>query len=239
MTSASTIKVGILETGEPPAHLEGRFGRYKDMFEDLLGPGYRMTNHNVVGGSFPADPAEEEAYIVTGSPAGVYDAFEWIPRLIAFLRETKGKAKLVGICFGHQVMAEAFGGRVEKSDRGWGIGLHRYEVRDPAHWMDAVHSFAIPVSHQDQIVAQPPASRIVAASPFTRFGVLEYQDQPAISFQCHPEFDPAYVEALIEHRRARLADADAAIASLKAPNDRALVAGWIRRFLDGSAAADV
>jgi len=238
MASARTTRIGILETGEPPASLEPRFGRYKDMFQDLLGDRYLMTNYNVVAGEYPKQPEDEQAYIVTGSAAGVYDAFEWIPRLKEFLREAKGRAKLVGICFGHQVMAEAFGGRVEKSDRGWGIGLHRYDVREPAEWMDPVPSFATPVSHQDQIVVQPPRSRIVAASPFTPYGLLAYEDQPAISFQCHPEFDPAYAEALIEHRRARLPDADAAIASLHQPNDRHLVGSWIRRFLEGSAATD-
>jgi GMP synthase-like glutamine amidotransferase len=231
------MKIGVLETGEPPAHLEVRFGRYDAMFARLLGDGYQLTNYNVVGGDLPTAPEEQEGYIVSGSPAGVYDAFDWIPRLADFLRAAKGRTKLVGICFGHQIMAEAFGGRVEKSDKGWGAGLHRYDVCAPAHWMDPVPSFAIPVSHQDQIVAQPPASRIVAASPFTRFGMLEYQDQPAISFQCHPEFEPEFAQALIEHRRARLPDPDGAIASLKQPNDRPLVAGWIRRFLDGSADA--
>jgi len=238
MASGGAIKVGILETGEPPANLELRFGRYLDMFQDLLGDRYRMTNYNVVGGSLPGAPEDEDAYIVTGSPAGVYDPFQWIPELKTFLRSAKGRAKLVGICFGHQVMAEAFGGRVEKSERGWGVGLQRYEVREAAPWMDPVPSFAVPVSHQDQVVEQPPHTRILAANAFTPFGLLSYQDQPAISFQCHPEFDPAYAEALIEHRRGRLPDPDAAIASLRRPNDRRLVAGWIRRFLDGSAAAD-
>ena len=233
------MKIGILETGEPPAHLEVRFGRYIDMFGSLLGEGYALTNYNVVGGTFPGAPDEQEAYVVTGSPAGVYDAFGWIGDLKQFLGATKGKAKLVGICFGHQIMAEAFGGRVEQSERGWGIGLHRYDVCEAAPWMDPVPSFAIPVSHQDQIVEQPPNSRILALSPFTPFGLIAYEDQPAISFQCHPEFEPAYAEALIEHRRPRLPDPDGAIASLKAPNDRPLVARWIRRFLGGSGVADL
>ena len=227
------MKIGILETGEPPANLELRFGRYIDMFRDLLGNGYDMTNYNVVSGELPAAPEDEQAYIVTGSPAGVYDHFTWIPELKAFLREAKGKAKLVGICFGHQIMAEAFGGRVEKSEKGWGAGLQRYDVLHQAPWMDSVDSFAIPVSHQDQVVVQPPSSRILAASDFTAFGLLAYEDQPAISFQCHPEFDPAYAAALIEHRRGRLPDPDGALASLEQPNDRRLVASWIRRFLDG------
>jgi len=232
------MKIGILETGEPPANLELRFGRYIEMFADLLGNGYRMTNYNVVGGQFPATAEAEQAYIVTGSPAGVYDNFEWIPELKSFLRAARGKAKLVGICFGHQIMAEAFGGRVEKSEKGWGVGLQRYDVVEQAPWMDKVASFAVPVSHQDQVVEQPPRSRILAASDFTKFGVLGYEDQPAISFQCHPEFDPAYAAALIEHRRGRLPDPNGALSSLEQPNDRPLVGRWIRRFLDGSAAAD-
>ena len=226
------MKVGILETGEPPANLELRFGRYIDMFQKLLGNGFEMTNYNVVGGDFPAAPEDEQAFIVTGSPAGVYDGFKWIPELKSFLREAKGKSKLVGICFGHQVMAEAFGGRVEKSERGWGIGLHRYDVREIAPWMDPVTCFAVPVSHQDQIVEQPPHSRVLAASPFTLFGMIGYDDQPAISFQCHPEFDTDFAKGLIETRRLLLPEPDGAIASLDQPNDRQMVGTWIRRFLE-------
>jgi GMP synthase-like glutamine amidotransferase len=97
--------------------------------------------------------------------------------------------------------------------------------------MDEATRIAIPVSHQDQIVVQPPASTILAASEFTRFGLLAYRDQPAISMQFHPEFQPAFAKALIEHRRISLPDPDAALASLDGPDDRARVAGWIRRFL--------
>jgi len=229
------MNVGILETGRPPAELEPRFGRYGAMFANLLGPGFTTRTYDVIAGEFPARPEDHDAYLVTGSPAGVYEDHPWIPPLKAFLREAKGRAKLVGICFGHQIMAEAFGGRVEKSDKGWGVGLHRYETRSDAEWMDPVESFAIPVSHQDQIVEQPPNSRIVASSPFTAYGVLAYEDQPAISFQCHPEFDPAFAKGLIETRRDRLPDPDAALASLEAPDDRDLVRAWLRRFLSAPA----
>ena len=226
------MKIGILETGRPPAELEPRFGRYDAKIARLLGEGYRGTTYEIQSGQFPERAEDNDAYIVTGSSAGVYEDHDWIPPLKAFLRQAKGKTKLVGICFGHQIMAEAFGGRVEKSEKGWGVGLHRYEVRDQAPWMDPVPSFAIPVSHQDQIVEQPPSSRIVAASPFTSFGMLAYDDQPAISFQCHPEFTHGFAQALIEHRRERLPDPEAALQSLEQPDDRDMVGGWIRRFLE-------
>jgi GMP synthase-like glutamine amidotransferase len=233
-SEAQTMRIGILETGEPPAPLGERFGRYDSMFRKLLGEEYDFTTYEVRQGELPTDPTEQDAYIVTGSPAGVYDDLPWIEPLKQFLRAAKGKAKLVGICFGHQVMAEAFGGRVEKSDRGWGVGLHSYEVWERTPWMDCRESFACPVSHQDQVVELPAAARVLAGSEFNGFGLIEYRDQPAISFQCHPEFEPDFAKALIELRRERLLEPDAAIASLDGPNDRHLLATWIRRFLDGA-----
>ena len=223
------MTLAILETGRPPAALQERFENYPAMFERLLGVEARV--YHAEGGELPARPEDHDAYLVTGSAAGVYDPLPWIAPLEDFLRLAKGKAKLVGICFGHQVMAEAFGGRVEKSIRGWGVGLQRYDVVVRAPWMDDVASIDVPVSHQDQIVVQPPHSHILASSDFSPFGMLAYEDQPAISMQFHPEFDPAYARALIESRRERLPDPDAAIASLDAPDDRARVAAWIRNFL--------
>ena len=225
------MKVAILETGRPPAELLPRFGNYPAMFAALLGPRFATASYHAAGGELPKHAADHDAYLVTGSPAGVYEDHPWIPPLKDFLRSAKGQAKLVGICFGHQIMAEAFGGRVVKSEGGWRVGLQRYQVVEAAAWMDDAHSFAIPVSHQDQVVEQPPNSSLVAGNAFTPFGLLAYEDQPAISFQGHPEFDPAYAQALIETRRERLPEPDSAIASLEHPNDRERVASWIRRFL--------
>src|SRR3954447_17700611 len=97
----------ILEPGRPPAALRDRFEAYPAMFEHLLGLG--ATSYHVEAGELPLRPGDHDAYLVTGSAAGVYDPLPWIEPLKLFLREAKGKAKLVGICFGHQVMAEAFG----------------------------------------------------------------------------------------------------------------------------------
>ncbi len=228
---AGPRSIAILCTGEPPGHLIARFGHYDTMFAAMLGEDFATTTYDVVAGAYPSAPSDHHAYLITGSRAGVHDALPWIDPLKRFLRDAKGAAKLVGICFGHQIMAEAFGGKVAKSERGWGAGLHRYQVREQAGWMDDAASFAVPVSHQDQVIVQPPATRILAGSEFTPFGLLAYDDQPAISFQPHPEFDPAYAKELVEARRDFLPDPDGALASLDLPNDRARVAGWIRGFL--------
>jgi len=234
------MKIAILETGVPPEGLEREFGSYADMFMGLAGRDgrdYRVFDAQAC--EFPDDLDPWDAVMVTGSPAGAYDTLPWIEPLKTFLRGAKGRTRLVGVCFGHQIMAEAFGGRVEKSDRGWGVGLHRYDVCQARPWMGetAPAEIAVPVSHQDQVVAQPPASTVIAASRFTPFAALAYDDQPAISFQFHPEFEPDYAARLIE-RRIRLGQvtgeyAELALESLHGPNDRPVVEGWVRRFLDG------
>ena len=162
-------------------------------------------------------------------------AIRWIVRLLEFLRAAKGKTKLVGVCFGHQAMAQAFGGQVIKSPKGWGVGLHVYDVLAHEPWMDPAKTISASASHQDQVVALPPGAKVIAGSAFTPYGMLEYPGTGAISIQLHPEFDPAYAEALIESRReTRLseAQADAAMASLHRPNDNLRVGGWLKQFLD-------
>jgi GMP synthase-like glutamine amidotransferase len=227
------MKLAILETGRPPGDLAERFGDYPAMIERLLGNGFEFEAIDVQAGELPDDPSDYDAYIVTGSPAGVYEDHAWIARLSKFIRSA-ADARMVGICFGHQAMAQALGGRVEKSEMGWGIGLHTYRIDRVEPWMDPVAQIAVPVSHQDQVVVQPPCTKLLASSDFAPFAALAWKDRPAISVQFHPEFDPDFARALIEFRRERLPDPDAAIASLDGPNDNALVGKWIRRFLMSS-----
>lgn len=233
------MDLGILETGMPPAGLKDRFGSYGDMFRQLLGPDYRYTYYDVRAGQLPESSDRHDAYLITGSASGVYDGDPWIEQLKAFIQKLSGHAPLVGICFGHQIMAEAYGGHVTKSPKGWGAGLHRYDIKRRADWMnsDPETSLSIPVSHQDQVIDLPQDAIVLATSDFTPYAVLEYPRRRAISFQGHPEFSPAYATALIDLRRGSRYQqdfADAAVASLQKPNDAQRVAGWVRTFLNES-----
>lgn len=226
------MEIGILRTGAPPGELEARFGPYEAMFARLLGPGFAIRAYDVQAGELPSSPSAHPAFLITGSAAGVYEPLPWIAPLLAFLRRAKGRAKLVGICFGHQAMAEALGGRVEKSERGWAVGLQDYEIVARPAWMGSnpPERIAVPVSHQDRVTIAPPGAEVLAHSAFSPFGMLAWGGD-ALSMQFHPEFEPAYAKALIERRRARLPAPDAALASLDRTDDRALVAKWIRTFL--------
>ena len=229
--------IGILETGVPPIALADRFGRYDAMVRRMLGEGLAFRTYAVAAGELPGRPEDHDGYVITGSSAGVYDDLPWIAPLEGFIRAAHGRAALVGLCFGHQVMAEALGGRVEKSHKGWGLGLHEYDVAAVQPWMDGTRRIAVAASHQDQVVAAPPGADVLCASAFTPNAGLAYAGGRAISFQFHPEFERGMAEALVELRRDRLpdpAEADRMLASLARPSDAARVAGWIRRFLDGA-----
>ena len=226
------MKIAVLETGVPPAPLADEFGSYPDMFADLLGPEFQLETYDVQGGSFPETGAHG-AYLITGSPAGVYDPLPWIAPLLDFVRSASA-AKMVGVCFGHQAMAQALGGEVVKSDKGWGAGLHRYGVVRPQPWTNGERHVAIPASHQDQVVVQPPETTVVASSDFTPYAALAWTKRPAISFQFHPEFTVGYAKALIEKRFDRVNDPERALQSLDQPNDTGKVGQWIRSFLTNS-----
>ena len=236
----SKVKLGILKTGAPPRALADH-GTYPEMFRRLLGEDrYDYAVFDAERGELPEEASTCAAYLITGSACDAYDTQPWILELKRFLRAARGKAALVGICFGHQVMAEAFGGRVIKSASGWGLGSHTYQIVRRQPWMDEASTITLPASHQDQVVELPPACEVVACSAFAPFGMVAYTDHPAISLQLHPEFDRGFAAALAEMRRGKGPsddDVDRAIASLEQPNDRERVAGWINRFIAAAGSA--
>ena len=227
------MKIGILEAGLPPRALTERFGRYDAMTARLLGPEFETSTFRVHSGELPDGPERFAGFVVTGSSAGVYDDLPWIAPLAGFLRSARGRAKLVGICFGHQIMAEAFGGRAEKSDRGWGLGLHRYAVAARAPWMDDAGSIAIAASHQDQVTRAPPDADVSLSSLFAPIAGLTYRDGSAISIQGHPEFEIDFARALLARHvdRAGHEAVEAADATFTEPSDNARLGHWIGAFL--------
>lgn len=228
---AAMSRIALLKTGSPPPALVEDHGDYPAMFGEVLGA-ERLTTFDVQAGELP-DPAGFDGAVITGSSAGVYEDHLWLGPLFDWIREARGQTRLVGVCFGHQAMAQALGGRVEKSERGWGVGLHRYNVRSAEPWMDPpAEVVAIAASHQDQVVLPPPDARVILSSAFTPFGGFAWGDD-AISLQVHPEFTPAYAAALADGRRGRIDPTlvDRALETLQGPNDRALVGSWLRRFL--------
>ena len=106
------MNIAILETGHPPERLGGRFPSYGAMVEALIGDGHRFARFDVTAGHWPEAPDSFDAFAITGSPASVYDPIPWVEDLLGFLRDLDPSKKLIGLCFGHQALAQALGGRV-------------------------------------------------------------------------------------------------------------------------------
>lgn len=192
------MKIGILECGPVPVALQDRYISYPAMFEAQLRPllsAARFKTISVVNGEPLPAPDACEAWLIPGSRHGVYDDLPWIAPLKNFIRDAaKLKRPMAGVCFGHQIIAEALGGKVEKAAIGFRIGLERYETT-----MDGVpQTIAMPAFHQDQIVVPPPNAEVVARTAACAYAALRYQDAPVFSVQFHPEFSRAYLADLID-----------------------------------------
>jgi len=231
------MKLTIIETGLPPEPLRADWPTYPAMFEALISQvddGFSYETVSIVtGDSFPAVDGLD-GVIHTGSAYGVYDDVAWMPGLMDFIRRAANAGTpQFGVCFGHQAMAEALGGEVVKSDKGWGVGRHEYDTPHRPDWMSSgPDTFALAVSHQDQVVAVPEGTRVTAASDFCEYAGLAYAGSPSASFQGHPEFGADFASALHQLRRERIGGelVDEAVASFAAPLDSLHVAKWMADF---------
>ena len=233
--------IAILETGVPPAGLDETYGTYADMFQGTLAcDGRAFKVFKALQGELPVADGHMKGVVITGSPSGVYESDPWIVSLIDWLRALDRSTPVVGICFGHQIMAQAWGGHVEKSEKGWGVGLHEYRIEAHEVWRkllgraDADGAIRVAATHQDQVVRKPESAILLAGSEFTPNGALYYTDRKALSFQCHPEFCESFASDLLISRRGVRIDpalVDQAVETLKTPSSRNEVLGAISNFL--------
>ena len=232
------MKLTLIQPTDVPGPLRERFGAYHLMVERMFaGGGFAFETIHLDKGQDLPDPATLEATLIMGSAAGVYDThFEWMEPLRDYIRRAYAvRTPMVGICFGHQIMADALGGDVRKSDKGWGLGRHVYNVKSrPAPiGGSTLPEFAIACSHQDQVIEPPAEAETFLSSSFTPHAGLAYRNGTAMSLQPHPEFDDDYTIALAELRRGKAPDTviDTALASLSRPSDSHEVAGYLGAFL--------
>lgn len=218
--------IGILQTGQAPDILRDASGDYPDMFEKLLaGRGLTFRTWHVEEMEFPDDVRECEGWLITGSRHGAYEDHPFIPKLETFIRDAiAAKVPLVGICFGHQIIAQALGGTVERFDEGWAVGPQDYDFGDETLTLNAWH--------RDQVTKRPEGAEVAATNAFCENAALIYGDD-AFTVQAHPEFHDDFVEGLMRTRGKGLVPEplmEAANARLGAKNSSPAIADRIAEF---------
>ena len=230
-------KITIVETGLVSPEHRAQHGSFPQMFERMINAADAAASFatvRLIDGEALPDPARLDAILITGSVAGVYDDLAWIAPLERFVRAAYGaRTPMVGVCFGHQLIAQALGGTVRKSEKGWGIGRHVYDVL-PGNGVIEGERLAIACSHQDQVVAPPAGAKTILRSAFTPHAGILYGNNSALSVQPHPEFTAAFAHVCCEkagHASAPEPLVATARASLDQPLDHADLGRAIARFL--------
>ncbi len=233
------MRIGILKTDSVRAEFQREFGDYPAMFRAMLMASaddipIEFKDYDVQRTQYPASLDECDAYLITGSRESVYDDQPWIHRLAQFVRELDAaRHPLVGICFGHQLIAHVLGGETRAADAGWAVGVHEAVVVSPAQWMLPYRErFGLLSSHKDQVVQLPERARVFASTslcPYSGFTI----DAHILTFQGHPEFAKGYARALIELRRGLLGEPrySSGVESLERPIHPSLIGRWIINFV--------
>lgn len=219
--------IGILRTGYIGGPLGEAHGEFPEMFIEMIGTkDFDYRTYNVIEGEFPAAAEDCDGWIVTGSKHGAYEDHPWIPPLEEFIRKlVASRQPTVGICFGHQIMAQAMGGTVEKFDGGWGIGPQTYTEKDTGKEVTLL------AFHQDQVVTPPPGANITHSSDFCAHAGLRYSET-CFSLQPHPEHTRSFVKDLIDDRRGSIIPEDVSDRALSLLNDANDQSEYGRRIHD-------
>jgi GMP synthase-like glutamine amidotransferase len=218
--------IGILQTGASPDALIDDSGDYPDMFMRMLdGKGFTFKTFRVLDSQFPASVRDCDGWLITGSRFGAYEDHPWIPPLEQFIRDSfAASVPMVGICFGHQIIAQSMGGKVEKYSGGWAVGAQDYAFGDQKMTLNAWH--------QDQVTRAPEGAQVIASNAFCANAALLYPGH-ALTVQPHPEFQPKFVKSLMEVRGKGIVPDDlmsAATTRLKEPIQNQTMADQIATF---------
>ena len=199
------MKIGILLVGRASEDLVDEYGTYAEMLIALINTEeqvFEFKTFNILDDEFPKDHLECDGWIVTGSPHGVYEDHSWIPTVSQLINNVyKANLPIFGVCFGHQLIAQALGGHVEKSEKGWGLGLHTYQVNNKPEYMSNLsEEVTLNICHQDQVLRPPQGATVYAKSEFCENAGFYIKDK-VLTMQAHPEFLVDFTKALLAARR--------------------------------------
>ena len=235
-------RVAILQTGINNPRMSASYPDYPGMFRSLIGgaqatPMIELISFPILEGSYLPKIDRFDGFLITGSASGVYENKSWMKSLFAFIREAHIKQKkIAGFCFGHQAIAVALGGKVIKSEKGWGVGIRKQSINGSRNWMKPEKKeLELIYMHQDQVTTLPDSAVVLSGDefcPFSAFSVGEH----ILCMQGHPEFSNEFTQDLIALRTSNIGKdrANIALESLSKPHDGPIVGQWIVNFFCGT-----
>ncbi len=163
-----------------------------------------LVEFDVTNGELPPSTADFDAIVVTGSRASVYWDDDWIEPLVEYVAGAADAGlPVLGVCYGHQVVAEALGGRVSGMDV-FELGYNTVEqVDDDPLFAGIGETFTVFTSHGDTVVDLPPGAELIARN---EHGVHGFRREHCWGVQFHPEYDTKTAREIAESKRERLGD---------------------------------
>ena len=227
------MTIGLLCCDHIPSHLQGYQGDYDEMYGALL-PGMDVKPYYVCDGIFPSDINECDSWLIGGSRSSAYEDKPWIQNLLSLTREIlQNQIPLIGICFGHQLIALAAGGEVRRSEGGWTLGNYEFEIlKHPSHAEFTNGQFRMLMLCQDQVTKLPDQASLFASNNRCPNAGYLLSDH-CISMQGHPEFTSSYLKGVINDRKGMIPDdvTRVALNSLSLDTDHREISQWLISFL--------
>jgi len=204
------MKIGILNSDTVQIDGAAEFGQYPEMFSKVfwtVDPNIQFKTYEVQYNDYPQDINECDAYLITGSKASCYDNVQWIHALKQFIKALhKNKKKLIGVCFGHQIIAEALGGSVGKSPSGWHAGVDSIFLNNDAlEYGDQGKKYNLVFSHQDEVKRLPRNATLIAESASCPIGMFLIENH-IFCTQGHIELDKKFARMIYDFRKKQIGD---------------------------------